>query len=328
MALREIKKMIVTGGGGFIGSNFLNYMVPKYPNIHFYNIDCLNYASNLNNILVSKNPNYTFIYKKLQEDHLFLYNFLIEHDIDCIIHFAAQSHVDTSFVDSLVFTDDNVVATHVLLEMARQYHLKTSKLKLMIHISTDEVYGDTEFCCKNESSRLNPTNPYAASKAAAEMLCTSYIHSFKMPIIITRSNNIYGPGQYDEKLIPKFINLLLNDNPCTIHGDGNYFRYFIHVLDICKAFELLIEKGYIGEIYNIGSEEGYTVNEIADFLIHEIKGLNVDITQWKVTSPDRIFNDTRYLINYDKIKSLGWKPTISFENGIINTIQWYNKQLI
>lgn len=344
----DMQSVLVTGGCGFIGSNFLNYMVPRYPNTYFYNFDSLNYCADLENITVQNNHNYKFVYGKLQNKP-FLLDFIQKHNIDCVVHFAAQSHVDTSFNDSLVFTDDNIIATHILLECCRLAQEQGTPIKRFIHISTDEVYGDSTISkgttndqqpldfCKHEGSHLNPTNPYAATKAAAEMLCTAYYYSFKLPIIITRSNNVYGPGQYKEKLIPKFIHLLLNDQKCTIHGDGNFLRSFIHAYDVCTALETVISLGTIGDTYNIGADDEYTVNQIADILINAIKyptdnqclanQSSTTMKQWKQYVDDRVFNDTRYLISSAKIHSLGWSQSISFlDKGIASTIKWYQQK--
>lgn len=318
------KNILVTGGCGFIGSNFLNYMVPLYPYINFYNIDCLNYCSDINNIdqSVKYHHNYKFFHRKLQ-DKEFLLTIFHNFNIDCIVHFAAQSHVDNSFSNALLFTDDNILSTHILLECCR---LKP-QIKKFIHISTDEVYGDSTLGtdlnhCKTENSILNPTNPYAATKAASEMLSTSYFHSFNIPVIITRCNNVYGPCQYEEKLIPKFIHHLINNQHCTMHGDGQYLRSFLHTFDLCSAIQLLLSKGSVGEIYNIGSDDEFTVNQIADLLVSFLKP-NDYPSNWKKYGYTRVYNDTRYLISSDKIKSLGWTQTIDFKTGILDTIKWY-----
>ncbi len=329
MDIPPYKNVLVTGGAGFIGSNFLNYMVPRYPQVNFFNIDSLNYCADLNNITIQHHTNYKYIYGKLQDKTL-VSNVLTTCQIDCVIHFAAQSHVDTSFNESLVFTDDNIIATHILLECCRLYNGNEQKIKRFVHISTDEVYGDSNLGvseCKTENCRLQPTNPYAATKAAAEMLCTSYMYSFNIPIIITRSNNVYGPCQYHEKLIPKFVNLLLHNAKCTIHGNGEFLRSFIHVFDVCTAIEILLFKGTIGETYNIGSSDEFTVNQIADILITHIKN-TTDFTNWKTCIQNRVFNDTRYLISCDKLKALGWCQTIPFHQGLLSTIEWYKQRTI
>lgn len=327
MSERSFHNILVTGGCGFIGSNFLNYMVPKYPNVNFVNLDCITYCASIQNITVGERPNYKFVYGKLQDKNMLL-NLLHAYKIDCVVHFAAQSHVDNSFKDSFVFTDDNIIATHVLLECCRQYNDTCNNcIKKFIYISTDEVYGDSTLGvpeCKTELSKLCPTNPYAATKAAAEMIAMSYLYSHKLPVVITRSNNVYGPCQYQEKLIPKFILLLSNSQKCTVHGSGSYLRSFIHVYDVAVAIETILEKGIVGEIYNIGSDDEFTVNQIADILIQEIRD-TIEHDKWKIFVEDRLFNDTRYHISSDKLKQLGWRQTVPFTTGLRSTISWYLK---
>lgn len=298
--------ILVTGGCGFIGSNFLNYMLCKYPSYHFYNLDKLDYCANENN--VQKSSNYTFIYGNICDAKLVSY-ILDTHEINAIIHFAAQTHVDNSFGNSLQFTQDNVVGTHTLLECAKHYN----KLDKFVHISTDEVYGEVDIehsgCC--EKSLLNPTNPYSATKAAAEFLCKAYYSSFKLPIVITRANNVYGPNQYPEKLIPKFIKLLKENKKCTIHGEGHTRRNFIHAYDVASAVDIIFHKGVVNEIYNIGSENEFSVNEIFEKLCDIIKP-DEDYENWKINVDDRHFNDFRYAINCEKLKDLGWIETKEF----------------
>jgi dTDP-glucose 4,6-dehydratase len=247
-----------------------------------------------------------------------LIKYILEsHKIDTVIHFAAQSHVQNSFEDALQYTNDNILGTHTLLEMCRKY----GKIEKFIHISTDEVYGESMLSDdeekKNENSILCPTNPYAATKAAAELIAKSYYFSFKMPIIITRGNNVYGPNQYPEKLIPRFIQLLKEDKPVTIQGDGSNVRAFLHVRDVCSALECILNKGTIGDIYNIGSDEHdeYTVLEIAKMLIRMIKQTE-DKDSWISYIEDRPFNDKRYYISNEKVKQLGWKIKVDFEDGL------------
>ena len=245
-------------------------------------------------------------------------NYLLEeNNITHIIHFAAQSHVQNSFEDSLQYTKDNILGTHTLLECCRKY----GKIKKFIHVSTDEVYGesmnDVNEKHKTEHSVLCPTNPYAATKAGAELIAQSYIHSFKMPIIITRGNNVYGENQYPEKLIPKFIKLLKEDKKVTIQGDGSNVRGFLHAYDTARAFEFILEKGKVGEIYNIGCDEKdeYTVMEIAKMLIKLIKKTE-DYDKWISYIEDRPFNDKRYYISNQKLKDLGWNISINFSKGL------------
>ena len=251
-----------------------------------------------------------------------LVRYVLENNkIDTVIHFAAQSHVQNSFEDSLQYTNDNVVGTHTLLECCRRY----GNIERFIHISTDEVYGESMLEeneeKKNEESILCPTNPYAASKAAAELIAKSYYHSFKMPIIITRGNNVYGPNQYPEKLIPLFIELLINNKPVTIQGDGSNVRAFLHVNDVCSALNLVLKNGKIGEIYNIGSDENdeYTILDISKLLIKNITNTE-EYDKFITYIQDRPFNDKRYYISNQKVKDLGWKIQTEFNEGIINLI--------
>ena len=251
---------------------------------------------------------------------------LERYNIDTVIHFAAQSHVQNSFDDALQYTNDNVVGTHTLLEACRKY----GKIQRFIHISTDEVYGESMISeneeKKNEGSVLCPTNPYAATKAAAELIAKSYYHSFKMPIIITRGNNVYGPNQYPEKLIPIFIQQLLKGNQVTIQGDGSNVRAFLHVSDVCSALKLVLENGKIGEIYNIGSDDHheYTVSQVAHILIEKIIGTK-DYDKWISYIQDRPFNDKRYYISNQKVKDLGWTIETDFNNGIDELIEKMKK---
>jgi len=313
-----MKNILCTGGCGFIGSNFINIMTSKYPRYHFYNIDKLDYCSKDGDFLTK--DNYTFIYGNITDIDLMKYIFE-KNSIDTVIHFAAQTHVDNSFGNSLSFTKDNVVGTHTLLEVA-----KNLKIEKFIHISTDEVYGEVDIEHEGcyEKSLLNPTNPYAATKACAEFLCKSYYSSFKLPIIIIRANNVYGPGQYPEKIIPKFITKLLNNQVCTIHGYGDSRRNFIHIFDVVSAIETIMFKGHVNEIYNIGSKNEYGVNDIFVKLCKIMKPTELPYN-YKTNVPDRYFNDFRYSINCDKLKNIGWNETISFSEGLKQTINWYTK---
>jgi len=249
-----------------------------------------------------------------------IYNIIKSHSITHIVHFAAQSHVDNSFNDSLLYTEDNIKGTHILLEAIRKYNSTYNKDIILLHFSTDEVYGESLFdstSMKTESSILCPTNPYAASKAAAEMLVMSYIHSFNLKAIITRGNNVYGKNQYPEKLIPKFINLLRNNQKCTIHGKGETVRSFINVYDVSTAVETILNQGIIGEIYNIGSKpiNELSVLQVAKILIKSIHQTD-DLEIYLEYVIDRPFNDKRYFISSEKLNKLGWVQTIDFNDGI------------
>jgi nucleoside-diphosphate-sugar epimerase len=316
-------KLLVTGCCGFIGSNFVNYYFNNSEDIEIVNLDALYYCASENNIdeNIRNSERYHLIKGNLCSFDL-ISNVLEIYDIDTVIHFAAQSHVQNSFDNALQYTHDNVVGTHTLLEACRKY----GKIQKFIHISTDEVYGESMLLeneeKKHEGSVLCPTNPYAATKAAAELIAKSYYHSFKMPIIITRGNNVYGPNQYPEKLIPKFIQQLLQGKQVTIQGDGSNVRAFLHVNDVCSALKLILEKGQIGEIYNIGSDDHheYTVKQIAYILIEKIIGTN-DYNNWISYIEDRPFNDKRYYISNQKVKDLGWTILTDFDKGINDLIK-------
>jgi dTDP-glucose 4,6-dehydratase len=316
--------LFVTGGAGFIGSHFINNIFSKYDKIKIINFDALYYCANEYNVdeIVRQCHNrYTFIKGNLQSFDLLNYIFQTN-KITHVVHFAAQSHVQTSFTDAIAYTNDNILGTHNLLEAVR-LHCKT--LKLFIHVSTDEVYGENESSdIKTEKSILCPTNPYAATKASAELLAQSYNHSFKMPIIITRGNNVYGPNQYPEKVIPRFIHQLQSGSKVTIQN-GDCMRAFLHVYDTATAFIAILEKGKIGEIYNIGCDEGmeYSILEVAKILIRQIINVNgvdentsIDFNDHIEYIEDRPFNDKRYYISNDKLKKLGWNITVDFETGI------------
>ena len=318
--------LFVTGGAGFIGSHFINNIFSKYNKIKIINFDTLYYCANENNVdeIVRKCHNrYTFIKGNLQSFDLLNYIFQTN-KITHVVHFAAQSHVQTSFTDALTYTNDNILGTHNLLEAVR-VHCKT--LKLFIHVSTDEVYGENESeDIKTETSILCPTNPYAATKASAELLAQSYHHSFKIPIIITRGNNVYGPNQYPEKVIPRFIHQIQTGSKVTIQN-GNCMRAFLHVYDTATAFIAILEKGKIGEIYNIGCDEGmeYSILEVAKMLIEKIinvdNNTSIDYNDHIEYIEDRPFNDKRYYISNDKLKKLGWNITVDFETGINELIK-------
>jgi dTDP-glucose 4,6-dehydratase len=293
---------MVTGGCGFIASNFLNIMKKRYPEIHFVNIDKLDYCSNVENV----EPGVaTFIKGNVGNAEL-IENLIKEYRFDAIFHFAAQSHVDNSFENALSFTMDNTHGTHVLIEACRQFIPDIE----FIHFSTDEVYGEskTDIPFTEDEGVLRPTNPYSASKAAAEMIVRSYIESFDMNIKVIRCNNVYGPNQYPEKLIPKFKRLLREGKKCTIHGSrcATIKRAFMHVEDVVDAVEVVWKEGTPGEVYNIASDDEMTVMEVTKMIIETIKG-TTDYDKWVDYVDDRPFNDQRYYICAKKLKSLGWK---------------------
>lgn len=308
------KNVLVTGGCGFIGSHFLNSMVKKYPDYMFYNMDSMTYCATKRRVeTICDYSNYHFIKGDICSVDLVNY-IMLEKEIDTVVHFAAESHVDASFGNSLTFTRSNVQGTHTLLECAKQ-----NDIQRFIHISTDEIYGRGSDVAASEDSPVEPTNPYSASKAAAEMLVKSYMTSFNLPIIVTRSNNICGPNQYPEKIIPKFTSQLMKGLKMTIHGDGSNQRSFLHVRDVCRAFDIILHNGTVNEIYNIGSD-----NELMNIdLAKKIASiLDVDFKDHVEYVDDRPFNDHRYHITSSAIKSLGWKEEVDFETGLVEIIEW------
>jgi dTDP-glucose 4,6-dehydratase len=324
--LRDDAVLFVTGGAGFIGSHFINNIYFKYKNIKIINFDalyyCANEKENIKNEIRQDVNRYTFIHGNLQSLDLLTYIFKTN-AITHVVHFAAQSHVQTSFTDALRYTKDNIIGTHNLLETTR---LHCPTLEKFIHVSTDEVYGENEDAdIKTEKSILCPTNPYAATKASAELLAQAYYHSFKIPIIITRGNNVYGPNQYPEKVIPKFIKQLTNGFKVTIQN-GDCKRAFLHAYDTATAFITILERGNVGEIYNIGCDENmeHSILEVAMLLIKKIKN-SENYAEYIEYIEDRPFNDQRYYISNGKLKALGWKITTNFEQGINDLIERINE---
>ena len=317
--MKHYNNILITGGCGFIGSNFINYIFKKYEHINIVNIDKINYCAketNINNDIV--NSNRYILYKVCIKNKNIILDILNRHAIDVIIHFAAQTHVSRSFINTNDFMQDNIIASYNLLEAVKDY----SKIKCFLNFSTDEVYGESLFgdmTPKREENMLNPTNPYAASKAAVEMIMKSYFYSFKIPIKTIRCNNVYGINQYSEKVVPKFINQLINNKKITIEGIGNNKRAFIHTDDVNDAVILILEKGEIGDIYNIGINNELTIIELARILIKHIKK-DSNYDKYIEYIPDRLYNDKRYFIDYTKLSLLGWKPKKIFEKEILNII--------
>ncbi len=306
-----MKKCIMfTGGCGAIGSVVLNTLTTLYPDIRFINLDALTYAGKEENIIPS--PNYKLYHGNICDADLVNTILDIEKP-NIILHLAAETHVDNSFGNSFVFTKTNVFGTHILLECVRQY----GKLEKFIHMSTDEVYGSVEDgdSCNEKTSMISPSNPYAASKAAAEMLCHAYLKSFKLPIIILRCNNAISPNQHPEKLIPCIIKSIRNGEKIPIHGQGLSKRTFIDSIDIASAIDIIIQRGCIGSIYNIGNDHEYTVIDVVKLILKKIKPQE-DFTNWVKYVPDRAFQDYRYSIDTSAIQKLGWKSQISFDESI------------
>ena len=312
-----MKNVLVTGGCGFIGSNFINYFAARHPECQIYNLDIMDYCANKKNVTEERLPgNYSFIKGDITSADLVMH-LLKSYNIDTLVHFAAQSHVDNSFGNSMDFTKTNVLGTHNLLECAKVY----GKLQKFVHVSTDEVYGEVEDK-QLEDAVLNPTNPYAATKAAAEFIVKAYRKSFDLPIVITRGNNVYGPRQYPEKVIPRFIWLLSENQKMTIQGSGNQMRTFVHADDVARAYTCVVESGHLGEIYNIGTEDEITVKDIAAKLVKLMKP-NDKVDDWVTSIADRDFNDFRYVVDTSKLSDLGWTKEVDFDEGLQRTIDWY-----
>jgi UDP-glucose 4,6-dehydratase len=248
--------------------------------------------------------------------------------IDTIMHFAAQTHVDNSFGNSFTFTESNIMGTHVLLEAAKE----ARHVKLFIHVSTDEVYGEgSSGVASHEGSMLEPTNPYAATKAGAEHLVRAYERSFGLPVIITRGNNVYGPHQYPEKIIPKFVNQLLRGLPLTLHGTGENTRNYLYVEDVARAFDIILHQGKLGEVYNIGGTNEKSNIDVARTLLGVMGvadrdgGVDAAEAKWIVRVPDRPFNDLRYPLDCSKLLALGWKEQVAWDEGLAATVAWYKR---
>jgi len=312
-----IKKIFISGAAGFIGSHLTEFLFKCYPKVKFILLDKLTYAANikyLDNILSSNRV--TFVKKDLIN-----FNFLKKYlnETDLAINVAAESHVDNSFGNSLIFTKTNTLGTHSFLESCR-----LNKVKKIIHVSTDEVYGENNGVAFNEKRFLNPTNPYSASKAGGDMIVNSYIHSYKMPINIIRANNIFGTRQYPEKLISKTIYNFLTKQKMTIHGNGNYYRHYLAVEDFCKGMLAIIKKGKTSDIYNVSSNDCYKVTDIVKMIS---KQLNINYMNNIIFIKDRPFNDKIYRINSLKLRRLKWKPTIKLSERISFLCDWYRNNL-
>ena len=308
-------KILVTGGAGFIGSNFIRYVLSKYPEDFVINFDKLTYAGNLENLKdVEENLHYKF-YKGDICDPIAIEKALgLVDSVDAIINFAAESHVDRSILSAGAFVQTDVYGTYVLLEAVKRF-----RIKRYIHISTDEVYGSIEKGSFTEESPLSPNSPYAASKAGGDLLVRSYIKTHDLPAIITRSSNNYGPYQYPEKLIPLFITNALQGQRLPLYGDGKNVRDWLYVEDNCEAIDAVLRKGKLGEIYNIAGESEKKNIEITKFILKDL-GLTDELIE---PVKDRPAHDRRYSIECEKAKKLGWAPKTSLDDGLRKTIIWY-----
>ena len=305
-------KVFITGGMGFIGSHFVRFLLNKFPEWHIINFDKLTYAGNLDNLKdIEHYKNYEFIRGDVCNLGLLMH---LLKDVDYIFHFAAESHVDNSIGNSLTFTMTDCYGTHVLMEAAR-----LNNVKKILHVSTDEVMGDRPTGIFKEDDKLEPNNPYSASKAAAEMILNAYKMTYHLPVIIVRGNNVYGPCQHTEKLIPMCITKVLEGKKITMHGDGSYMRSFIYVEDFCESIWTAFDKGKIGEIYNLGTHDERKNIDVAKMVLKEL-GKDESFIEFV---KDRPFNDRRYYSDLTKIKKRGWKQKVDFETGLKETIQWY-----
>ncbi|WP_374724065.1 dTDP-glucose 4,6-dehydratase [Calidifontibacillus erzurumensis] len=307
--------LLVTGGAGFIGSNFIHYMLQKYPSYQIINYDKLTYAGNLENLAdIANNSNYLFVKGDIVNQELIEY-IVKTYEIDVIVNFAAESHVDRSIRSSTEFVITNIIGTQTLLDVAKNHSIR------FIQISTDEVYGSLgSIGFFTEQTPLSPNSPYSASKASADMLVRSYHKTYGLNTNITRCSNNYGPYQYPEKLIPLMIINAILRKPLPVYGNGKNIRDWLHVLDHCAAIDLVIHKGKPGEIYNIGGNNERTNLEIVELIVEKL-GAPKDLITFV---PDRLGHDYRYAIDSRKIQTeLGWEPSYSFEEGINDTISWY-----
>mgnify|MGYP001603788794 FL=1 len=310
--------ILVTGGAGFIGSNFIRYMLNKYPDYKIVNLDKLTYAGNLENLRdIENNPNYNF-HKGDIYDQLLVYQLIKLNKIDTIINFAAETHVDKSNINSVSFLMTNIFGTINLLELS-----KKTGIEKYVQISTDEVYGSIEQSSFDENSRFNPTSSYSASKAAADLLVLKYYKADNIPVIITRSSNNFGPYQYPEKLIPLMITNVLESKKIPIYGDGKNIRDWIYVEDNCEAIDFILHNGKIGEVYNIGANNEKENVWIAKKVL-SLMGKNQDeMENFIEYVKDRPKHDRRYSLNTRKINELGWKPKNDFESALEKTVNWY-----
>lgn len=318
-----MKKVLITGGAGFIGSNFIHYILSKYNDYQVINLDKLTYAANLDNLKdIEDNKNYRFIHGDIA-DQEFIFKLFENEKFDIVINFAAESHVDNSILNPQIFTITNILGTQVLLDACRKYNIKRFH-----QISTDEVYGELPLDDKSilftEKTPLNPSSPYSASKASADMLVKSYYRTYSLPITISRCSNNYGPYQHLEKLIPLMISKAINNDNLPVYGNGLNVRDWLHVYDHCTAIDLIIHEGKIGEIYNIGGNNEKSNIDVVKIILKEL-GKSEKLIKYV---NDRPGHDLRYAIDSTKIKTtLNWNPVYSFEKGILDTIKWYTKML-
>lgn len=323
----DISCLLVTGGCGAIGSEVINRLKGKYAKTHFVNMDALTYAGKKEHI-EPPYDNYTFVYGNICDSDFVSY-VLDTYRPDAVLHLAAETHVDNSFGNSFRFTQTNVYGTHVLLECMRKYINKGGVCRIFLHMSTDEVYGSVrdDEPARLEESFFSPSNPYSATKVGAEMICHAYQKSFGVPVVITRCNNAISKYQHKEKLIPRAVYNFLRGIKVPIHGRGESKRTFIHAYDIADALDIILHKGEIGKVYNIGTEEEHTVMDTVATVLHMVRpGEKVD--DWVEYVEDRPFQDYRYCIDSNLLRSMGWMQKMSFEQSIKEVVDRYTNLLV
>lgn len=307
-------RLLITGGCGFIGSNFIRHILNKYPDYKITNLDKLTYAGNTENLKdIEKNKNYSFVKGDICDKTIVE---KLSKEVDAVVNFAANTHVDRSILDADDFVQTNFVGVYTLLEAA-----KNNNIKLFIQISTDECYGSILNGYSKESDSLEPNSPYSASKAAADLLARSYFVTHKLPVIITRSSNNFGPYQYPEKVIPLFITNAMEDKKVPLYGDGLNVRDWLYVLDNCSAIDVVLHKGIAGEIYNIG---GGTLLNNKELTLKILKAAGKTEALIEYVK-DRLGHDRRYALDCSKLKNLGWSPKYTFEKALDETVSWYKK---
>lgn len=304
---------LITGGCGFMGSNFIRCLLNNYPDVQVINLDALTYSGNPENLAdVENDSRYRFVKGGIEDEDVV--QTIFSEGVDYVINYAAETHVDRSILDPKAFVVTDVIGTYTLLEAAR-----THGIKRFIQISTDEVFGSIQDGKFTEKSPFEPNSPYAASKAGADLLCRAYVKTYGLPVIVTHSCNFYGPYQYPEKVIPLFITNLFEGKKIPLYGDGKNVREWIFTEDHCRAIDTIVQKGVDGEVYNIG-----TGDEIANVdLTHKILTLTGASDDMVEPVADRLGHDRRYAIDASKLRTLGWSPQKSFDEGLMETVQWY-----